>query len=131
MTLIVDASVAVEYLLRTPLGQRVAPRVENADLMAPALLDAEVLSVLRRIFLAGRLTAIRARAALDDLAAWEVRRLPHRPLLEEAWALRHAVSSYDALYLAAGRLHEAPVLTADGPLARARATGVVIENVRG
>lgn len=130
MILVVDASVAVEYLLRTPLGQRIAPRIEAADLIAPELLDAEVLAVLRRILLAGRLTAARARAALDDLASWEVRRLAHRPLFEEAWALRHSVSGYDALYLAAGRVHHAPVLTADGPLARARATGVVVENVR-
>jgi predicted nucleic acid-binding protein len=128
--LVVDASVAVEYLLRTPLGRRVGLVLERATLVAPELLDAEVLSVLRRAVLGGRLAHARAREALDDLVAWPVRRLPHRPLLREAWALRHNASGYDALYLAAGRLHGARVLTADGPLARVPGVGALVENVR-
>ena len=55
MRLVVDASVAVEYLLRTALGRRVGPRIEQAELLAPELLEAEVLAVLRRAHLAGRL----------------------------------------------------------------------------
>jgi len=99
-------------------------------LIAPELLDAEVLAVLRRTVLARVLSVGRARTAVDDLVDWDLRRVAHRPLLLEAWTFRENVSAYDALYLAAGRLHEAPVLTADGPLARAPRTGVVVENVR-
>jgi predicted nucleic acid-binding protein len=128
--LVIDASVAVEYLLRTPLGRRVAGRIEAADLVAPELLDAEILAVLRRACLTRRLAEGRARAALDDLVDWDLRRLPHVSLLQEAWTFRANVSGYDAFYLAAARLYEAPVLTADGPLARVRRTGVVVENVR-
>jgi len=69
-----DASVAVEYLLRTALGLRLADRIERSELIAPELLDAEV--------------------------------------------------------LAAAAIHDAPLLTADGPLSRAPRLGVVIENVR-
>ena len=76
MTLVVDASVAVEYLLRTPLGLKVALTLEESALVAPELLDAEVLAVLRRAVLGKRLPEPRARAALeltirsgDDLAA--------------------------------------------------------------
>ena len=43
---VIDASIAVEYLLRTPLGLTVAEMMEAASLVAPELLDAEVLSVL-------------------------------------------------------------------------------------
>ena len=52
---VVDASVAVEYLLRTPLGLSVADMIEGASLAAPELMDAEVLSVLWRAVLKGHL----------------------------------------------------------------------------
>ena len=48
---VVDASLAVEYLLRTSLGLKIADTIESAVLIAPALLDVEVLSVLRRAVL--------------------------------------------------------------------------------
>jgi predicted nucleic acid-binding protein len=130
MALVVDASAAVEYLLRTALGRRIAERLEREDLVAPELLDAEVLAVVRRAWLAKALGESRARSALEDLVAWDLRRVPHAVLIEAAWEFRHNVSGYDALYLSTGRLFDAPVLTADGPLARAPGTGVVVENVR-
>jgi predicted nucleic acid-binding protein len=130
LRLVIDASVAVEYLLRTPLGRRVAPRIEEAELLAPELLDAEVLAVLRRVHLAGRLAEARAREAILDLGDWPVRRLGHRPLLPLAWSFRRNLSAYDALYAAAARLHDAHLLTADGPLSRAPRLGVVVENIR-
>jgi predicted nucleic acid-binding protein len=128
--LVIDASVGVEYLLRTALGRRVASTLEAATLMAPALFDAEVLSVLRRATLTGRLAVTRAEEALEDLRDWDVERLALGPLLLEAWSFRENVSAYDALYLAAARLHGAPLLTADGPLARAPSVGVLVQNVR-
>ena len=52
---VVDASVAVEYLLRTPVGLAAANLIDDALLVAPELMDAEVLSVLRRAVLHGHL----------------------------------------------------------------------------
>ena len=72
----------------------------------------------------------RARGSLGDLRDWPMRRLPHGPLLHAAWDLRHNLSAYDALYAAAARLHDATVLTADGPLSRAPRMGIMVENVR-
>ncbi len=130
MNLIVDASVAVEYLLRTQTGQHAAGILDNADLAAPELLDAEVLAVLRREVLAERLDEARAAEAVADLARWGVERLAHRSLLSVAWSLRHNVTAYDALYVAAARARSAALLTADGPLSRAPGLGVVVQNVR-
>jgi hypothetical protein len=45
---VIDASAAVEYLLRTPLGRKLADLIADAFILAPELLDVEVLSVLRR-----------------------------------------------------------------------------------
>ena len=130
MTIVPDASVAVELLLRTPLGENLARRLTGATLVAPALIDCDVLAVLRRLALKKEIKDDRANAALEDLPLWQVRRLAATDLLREAWSLRHNVSTYDAFYVAAARLYRAPVLTADGPLARAPRLGVVIENVR-
>jgi len=67
---------------------------------------------------------------MADLRDWGLRRLSHRHLVREAWLVRHNVTAQDALYLAAARLHDAPLLTAGGPLARAPTSGVVVESIR-
>lgn len=78
---VIDASAAAEYLLRTPLGLKLADILEDATLLAPELLDVEVMSVLRRAVLRGELSDQRALLALGDLADWSVDRIPHLPLL--------------------------------------------------
>jgi predicted nucleic acid-binding protein len=130
LSFVVDASAAVEYLLRTELGHEVARAIEDLDLAAPELLDAEVLAVLRREVLAGRLGERRAAEAVLDLADWGIERVPHRALLQDAWALRGHVTAHDALYVATARARGAALLTADGPLSRAPGVGVVVHNLR-
>ena len=127
---VIDASAAAEYLLKTPLGLTIADVIEPATLIAPELLDAEVLSVLRGAVLGGHLDEARARLALDDLVDWPLERIPNRALARPAWRHLHNVSAYDALYVAAARAHDAPLLTADGRLSRAPGLGVVVQHVR-
>ena len=127
---VIDASVAVEYLLKTPVGRAMADLIERAALIAPELLDAEVLSALRGAVLGGRLDEARALAALDDLADWPLDRIPNRALARLAWRHLHNVSAYDAFYVAAARAHNATLLTADGRLSRASGLGVVVQHVR-
>lgn len=127
---VIDASVAAEYLLRTPLGQRLDDLIAGAALVAPALLDAEVMAVLRRALLRKGIEEHRARLALEDLSDWPVDRIPHADLLQEAWKHRHNVSAYDAFYVAVARLYDAPLLTADGPLSRAPGLGILVQNIR-
>ena len=127
---VIDASVAVEYLLKTPLGLSVANLIESDPLVAPELLDAEVLSVLRRGVLRGFLEEDRALLAVNVLQHWPVHRIAHRALARMAWEHRRNVSAYDAFYVAAARLHNIPILTADGRLSRATGLGVAVQNVR-
>lgn len=128
--MVVDASAAVEYLLRTRLGVRVGDVLAERKLAAPELLDAEVLAVVRRELLAGRLKERRAAEAVADLRDWGIERVAHRPLLDLAWSLRGRVTAYDALYVALARARHATLITADGPLARAGGLGVTLHNVR-
>lgn len=127
---VVDASAAVEYLLRTTLGLKIAELIEGAFLIAPALLDVEVLSVLRRAVLHKKLEEQRATMALADLMGWQVDRIGHTDLLQDAWRYRQNVSGYDAFYVATSHLYDVPLLTADGPLSRAPALGIVVRNIR-
>lgn len=130
MTYVIDASIAVEYLLRTEVGQRVADILQDALLIAPELLDVEVLSVIRRAVLQGRLDEQRALLSLTDLMAWPIDRIAHKQLVAAAWQYRQNVSAYDAFYVATAHLYNATLLTADGPLCRAPNLGVVIHNIR-
>jgi predicted nucleic acid-binding protein len=127
---VIDASAATEYLLRTPLGNKLADVIEGALLFAPELLDVEVLSVLRRAVLRRQIAEHRALLAIEDLIDWAIDRLPHKALVWAAWQHRNNVSAYDAFYVAAARLSGASLVTADGPLARAPSPGIVVENVR-
>ena len=127
---VVDASVAVEYLLKTPLGLTVAHTLENASLVAPELIDTEVLSALRQGVLRGVIEETRATIVVESLAHWPVGRLSHRGLAPIAWQRYHNVSAYDAFYAAAARAYGLPLLTADARLARAPNLGIVVQSVR-
>jgi predicted nucleic acid-binding protein len=129
MRYVIDASVAVEVLLQTTVGRHATELVAEAELVAPELLDVEVLAVLRRESLGGRLKPKRASEAVEDLGAWGILRIPHRVLTAVAWKLRHNATAYDAMYLAAARLQDTPILTVDGPLARLPVAGFVIQNL--
>ena len=127
---VIDASAAAEYLLRTSLGLEIADVIEDAILLAPELLDVEVLSVLRRAVLRRKLDERRAVLALEDLAAWQIDRISHTELIQPAWRHRHNASAYDAMYVVVARTYNVPLLTADGPLTRAPELGIVVQNIR-
>ena len=93
-------------------------------------MDAEVLPVLRKTVLQGRLQEERARMVVEDLIRWPVVRVRHRELAEWAWYHYQNVTAYDALYVACASLYGLPLLTADSRLARASGLGVVMHDVR-
>ena len=110
---VIDASAAAEYFLRTSLGLKVAEVIEGG-LLAPELLDVEVLSVFRRAVLRRELTEERALRAIDDLMAWPIDRIPHRSLVWAAWQHRNNVTAYDAFIFAHNCL-KVPALHAARP----------------
>ena len=127
---VIDASVAVEYLLKTPIGLAMADTIESGSLAAPELIDAEVLSTLRREVLGRRLEEVRAREAIDDLLVWPIERISHRALAPLAWEHYQNISAYDAFYVAAARARNLPLLTVDGRLSRASGLGIAVQLVR-
>jgi predicted nucleic acid-binding protein len=118
--IVVDASVLAPALADDDAdGDRVRLRLRGEQLVAPELVDLEVLSTLRRAVRAGRLDARRSGQALDDLAALPLRRVAHLPLLTRAWELRDNLTAYDAAYVALAESLRALLLTADGGIKKA------------
>jgi predicted nucleic acid-binding protein len=125
---VVDASVLAPALADDgPDGVLARRRLRGEILLAPALVDLEVASVLRTAHRAGRLTDMRARQAMADLRALPLHRTWHKELLARIWALRANVTAYDAAYVALAEICKATLLTADARLARASGPRCTIE----
>lgn len=129
--IVVDASVVLEVLLRTPRGCRIEARLldESQSLAAPHLIDVEVAQVLRRYARAGELDEARGEEALDDLVDLPIQRYAHDVLLGRAWELRDNLTAYDAMYVALAELLEARLITADQRLAKSPGHSVDVELV--
>jgi len=127
--IVVDASAVVETLLRSPVAGRIDARLFDSreTLHAPHLLDIEVMHVLRRQDGAGVLSPERAGEAMQDYADLPIRLYPHRDLLGRVWELRHALTAYDAVYVALAETLDAPLLTRDRRLANAKGHHARIE----
>ena len=123
MILLVDASAAVDLLVRSDPGERVRQFLVDTDdisLVTVAHLDAEVLSALARLHRGDVLNPAEVAGLLDRLATMAMRRLAITgSLLQAAWGLRDNVSARDALYVAAARAVRGQLLTTDDRLARA------------
>ena len=130
--IVVDASAVVEFLLQTPLGQRVEASLfdRTEQLHAPHLLDVEVIQALRRLVRTGDVLPGRAAEALDDLAALAIRRHSHFDLLGRAWELRDNLSAYEAMYVALAEAIDSPLVTCDAGLSTAPGHAAQIEVVR-
>lgn len=121
MTVVLDASVVVELLLFSPLGERAIPhiRIAAGDVHMPYLADMEAMSVLRGLVLGGLLTEARAVQAFEDLRDFPAKRWPAEMLFERIWELRSNVTAYDANYVALAEALGAHLVTADAKLSRA------------
>jgi predicted nucleic acid-binding protein len=118
--IVVDASVLVTALADDGTdGDEVRARLHGERLVAPHLVDVEVVSAWRRLGAAGDLDGERVALAITDLATLRLRRVPHAPLLPRCWELRHTLTTYDATYVALAEALEIPLLTADGRVGRA------------
>lgn len=122
--LVLDASAAVDLLLGLSRGRGVAQHLAGADVVAPALIDTEVLSALARLERGGAITSTVAGAAVRRWGAMPAQRVVTTALSAEIWALRSALRVADAHYVALARLIGAPLVTVDARLTRASVDGV-------
>lgn len=116
-----DASAVVDWLLRTPVGQRIEKRIylRGESLHAPHLLDLEVVQVFRRLSRERTISSDRAQESIQDFKHIRIARYPHSLLLTRIWELRNNLSAYDAAYVALAEKLGAVVITRDSGLASA------------
>ena len=129
MTLVVDASALVEFVLGSSRGRDAAMVMNRHEgaLCAPGLIMAESLSALRALERRTSLSMLRAHQAVEDLLAVPLHQYGTEALVARIWSLRGHVTVYDAHYVALSEALEAPLLTGDHRLASA--TGELIEAI--
>jgi predicted nucleic acid-binding protein len=112
--LVLDASASVDLLLDTTVGralQQVIP--SDADWWVPEHFFVEVSSALRRAEIHQAAPAARVAQAFSDLRTAPIHRVQVRPLLGDAWSLRHNLTVGDALYVALAQHLGAELVTSD------------------
>lgn len=118
--LVVDASCLYEVVSDAERGGDVRARLlRDPDHAAPSVVDVEVLSVIRRDHLLGRLDSTAAAQAVEDLRDWPGERFGHQPLVGRVWELRGSLRTWDAFYVALAEVLQATLITSDSRLARA------------
>ena len=127
--IVLDTSAAVDWLLQTPVGQRIEQRIyaHQDTLHSVHLLDVEFAQVLRRLVREGTLTPKRAEQAIEDMAALRMTRYAPVLLLQRIWRLRQNLSAYDAAYVALAETLQAPLITRDQRIAAAPGHTATIE----
>jgi predicted nucleic acid-binding protein len=121
VALVVDASVALKWVLDEPETGRALALIGAEPLLAPEFLDLECANVLARDVRRGLISAPNATEALASIAAVPMRRaaLPAHVAAAHAIAVELQQSVYDSLYLALALAERAVLVTADGRFARA------------
>jgi predicted nucleic acid-binding protein len=119
MTAVVDASVAVKWVLPEAGSERAAAiRTADDDLIAPSLAYAEIGSAIWRAVLRGDVRAAEAgqtlRVALDHYRRIVPLEELAEPAIDAAMRLRHPI--YDCFYLALAERERCPLITADSRL---------------
>lgn len=121
MALVIDASVAVKWVLPEAGSERAVAIRTDDDLIAPSLVCAEIGSAIWRAVIRGDVPAKEASAALRAAMAPYQRVIPLEELADRAIdlaiRLRHPI--YDCLYLALAERERCALVTADGRLVAA------------
>lgn len=127
--IVADASALVDLLLEWPPNAPLTTRLSAVtELHVPHLIDAEFLSVLRRLEGRRVLTVDQAELALRRFGQLPLHRYPHHPLAWRVWQLRHAMTAYDGQYVALAEALGLPLVTCDTKMSNAHGHRATIES---
>jgi len=119
VTYVVDCSIIIR-LLANLSGDDLLRQLLSRTLHAPALLDAEISSVIRGLTIPAmptvRISEERALEMLHDYAGLRIVRHAMQPLQARAFEMRNNFTAYDAMYIALAERLNLPLLTDDAKL---------------
>ena len=113
--IVIDASAMVEALVGRDVPDELLDAVAG-HLAAPHLLDVEVVSALRGLAMAGKLSDAAAQMAVRHYFDLAIDRYEAAPLAARVWALKNRFTAYDATYLALAEALDVPLHTCDTKL---------------
>lgn len=117
--LVVDASIVLDLLARfRPQPLEALLWAPGTSLVAPELIDVEVLNAMRKLDQRHAIPATRRTQLPAQLRALRIRKYRHDALLEGIWSLRANITAYDAAYVVLATALKAPLVTRDLRLAR-------------
>jgi predicted nucleic acid-binding protein len=121
LSAVVDASALVAALVDSGPDGAWSEAILNAGgLNAPELVYVETANVLRKLANAGRISQADAGAAFEDLMQLPLALHPFEPFADRIWELRHALTGYDAWYVALAEALSLPMATLDGRITRSK-----------
>jgi len=89
VAIVIDASALAEVVARSERASQVEALFDGQPLIAPDLINCEVLSVLRGWLARSVIDSASAARAVRNLATAPIRRFITVPLVEEMWSARH------------------------------------------
>jgi predicted nucleic acid-binding protein len=117
--IVLDSGALIDLLRDAPGIAELRFEVAGQELNAPALLDVELVSAVRRLAATGQMSEPRALDLLTDFDDLSIRRWPFVDVFRRrAFQIRHTVSAYDAAYVALAEALDCPLVTRDRRLAR-------------
>ena len=120
--IVIDASAAVEVLLRLESAQEVDAALQaSRPAIAPVHFDAEVYNALHRLYVQRRMDRDRLAIAVDRLERFDIARLEIVSLLPNVVGLVDVIGAHDVFYVLLAISRRCPLLTCDASLARAAA----------
>ena len=117
--LVLDTSAALHALAHRPAHPALLARLREEELIAPHVVDLELLQALRGLVRGGQVSPDQALDVRADFEALSITRYAHGGLTDRIWELRHNLTAYDAAFVALAELLDCPLVTSDARMAKA------------
>ena len=127
--MIVDASVGVEIVRKTPLGQRAIQLLDD-NLHAPDIFLADVCHVLKRMTVLKQITSRDVKISAALVGQMPLTFLTVSNYQSQLWDEATKISSYDAHYVVLAKSLGQPIITLDEKLMRRKDLDVEFVVVR-